>query len=52
MRTSSDGAEALRAIDLEPPDSMVLDLILPGMSGFAVLETVRGFGFGYRFRAG
>ena len=35
------GAEALAALRQEPPDCIVLDLRLPDMSGFDLLETVR-----------
>ena len=36
-----DGAAALQAIDKDPPDLVVLDLMLPGMQGETVLETLR-----------
>jgi len=36
-----DGAAALQAIDADPPDLVVLDLMLPGMQGETVLETLR-----------
>ena len=35
------GAEALAALRQEPPDCIVLDLRLPDMSGFDLLETIR-----------
>ena len=35
------GAEALAALRQEPPDCIVLDLRLPDMSGFDLLETLR-----------
>lgn len=41
VRTASSGPEALRAAELERPDLVVLDLMLPGMSGLAVLEELR-----------
>ena len=41
VRTASNGREALRALEMDPPDLMVLDLLLPEVSGFEVLETVR-----------
>jgi two-component system, OmpR family, phosphate regulon response regulator PhoB len=41
VRTAASGPEALRAVELERPDLVVLDLMLPGMSGLAVLEELR-----------
>ena len=39
---ASDGPEALRSIDVERPDLMVLDLTMPKMGGLAVLEHLKG----------
>ncbi|MGE5561024.1 MAG: response regulator [Chloroflexota bacterium] len=36
-----DGVAALASITESPPDLVLLDLILPRMSGFLVLETMR-----------
>ncbi|HEU0012444.1 MAG TPA: response regulator transcription factor [Longimicrobium sp.] len=41
VRTASSGPEALRAAELERPDLVVLDLMLPGMSGLQVMEELR-----------
>ncbi|HEX6746096.1 MAG TPA: response regulator transcription factor [Longimicrobium sp.] len=41
VRTASSGPEAIRAAELERPDLVVLDLMLPGMSGLQVLEELR-----------
>ncbi|HEU4453675.1 MAG TPA: response regulator transcription factor [Longimicrobium sp.] len=41
VRTASSGPEAIRAAELERPDLIVLDLMLPGMSGLQVLEELR-----------
>lgn len=38
---ASDGAEALRRIRDEHPDLVVLDLLMPGMTGFDVLREIR-----------
>jgi len=35
------GAEALRAVREDPPAVVLLDLVLPGLDGMAILETVR-----------
>lgn len=42
VRTVGDGAEALRVIERERPDLIVLDLMLPGASGLEVLRELRG----------
>jgi len=36
-----DGTEALKIIAHTIPDAMILDLMMPGMDGFEVLETIR-----------
>jgi len=36
-----DGREALAQIALAPPDALILDLMMPGVDGFAVLQSVR-----------
>ena len=36
-----DGAAALRLVELEPPDLMVLDLMLPGIGGLEVCRRLR-----------
>ncbi len=36
-----DGAEALAVISHTIPDAMILDLMMPGIDGFEVLETLR-----------
>src|SRR5690606_24940297 len=41
VRTAASGTEALEALERELPDLMVLDLMLPGMSGLDVLAEVR-----------
>jgi len=38
VRTVADGTEALQAVEAEAPDLIVLDLMLPGMSGQEVLR--------------
>ena len=41
VRTASTGREALRALDSETPDLVVLDLMLPEVSGTEILRTMR-----------
>jgi len=38
---ASDGAEAMRLIREEHPDLVVLDLLMPGLTGFDVLRAMR-----------
>ncbi len=39
--TASDGVEALRLFQLERPDLVVLDIMLPGLDGLEVLQKMR-----------
>lgn len=39
--TAPTGQEGLEAALAEPPDLMILDVMLPGMNGYEVLESVR-----------
>lgn len=41
VSTHSDGATALDAVDRHAPDVVVLDVMLPGMSGFDILAGIR-----------
>lgn len=41
VSTAGDGAEAIEKTRLEHPRLIVLDLLLPGISGFQVLEAIR-----------
>jgi CheY-like chemotaxis protein len=38
IREAADGAAAMKEIDAHPPDAIVLDLLMPELDGFAVLE--------------
>ena len=40
VREASDGYQALAALEEDPPDAVVLDLGLPRVSGFTVLEEI------------
>jgi len=41
VRTAANGLHALELIDQARPDAVVLDLTLPGIDGFEVLERLR-----------
>src|SRR6185503_13972646 len=41
VRTAEGGVEALEAISVERPDLVLLDLMLPGFSGYEVLGELR-----------
>jgi len=41
--TAAGGQEALELIDSASPDVMLLDVIMPGLDGFGVLEKLRTF---------
>jgi CheY-like chemotaxis protein len=41
LREAADGHAALAAIRAQPPDAVLLDLLMPGLDGFGVLEQLR-----------
>lgn len=41
VKTHSDGANAMEAVHREKPDVIVLDVMLPGRSGFDILADIR-----------
>lgn len=41
--TALNGQEALKLIKSESPDIVLLDVIMPGMDGFEVLQKLRSF---------
>jgi DNA-binding response OmpR family regulator len=40
-RTANDGEEAFRQIASDPPQVVVLDVMMPGMGGLKVLERIK-----------
>ncbi len=42
-KVCSDGNEAVRICLEDPPDVVILDMMLPKRSGFLVLEKIKGF---------
>jgi DNA-binding response OmpR family regulator len=43
VETADDGAVALELAELDPPDLMLLDVMMPVMDGFTVLQRLREF---------
>jgi signal transduction histidine kinase/DNA-binding response OmpR family regulator len=41
VRTAKGGVEGLVAIQTKPPQAVILDLFMPDIDGFAILETIR-----------
>jgi DNA-binding response OmpR family regulator len=44
VSTGSDGADALAGVEEDPPDVMVLDVMMPGLSGVEVIRRLRAGG--------
>ena len=44
VRTAHDGLECVEAVKQDPPDLLILDLLMPRMDGFAVVRELRGSG--------
>jgi len=42
VRVARDGVEALESIGREPPDIVLLDIMMPRMSGYQVCERLKG----------
>jgi CheY-like chemotaxis protein len=42
VRSARDGAECLRLLREERPDALFLDLLMPGLDGYGVLENLKG----------
>ena len=40
--TAEDGPSALAAMEVEPPDIVLLDVMMPGMTGFEVCRRIKG----------
>ncbi len=43
VQTAADGEEALDLLALHLPDLVILDLVMPGKSGFDVVREARGW---------
>ena len=41
VTTASDGIQAIKALSQDKPDLVLLDLIMPGMDGFKVLQSMK-----------
>lgn len=41
IRTATDGVAAIEAIDQDPPDLVLLDVMMPRMSGFEVCQKIK-----------
>lgn len=41
VRRIADGAEALEAIEQNPPDLVILDVMIPGRSGYEICQSIR-----------
>jgi two-component system response regulator MprA len=44
VSTATDGSEAVRALASEPPDAVILDVLMPGLDGLEVCRRMRAAG--------
>src|SRR5580704_6640305 len=42
LSVALDGESALRSIEKNPPDIVLLDIVMPGLDGYAVCSRIRG----------
>ncbi len=42
VQVANDGEQALKKVETDPPQVVVLDLMMPGMSGLEVLDRIKG----------
>ncbi len=41
VQTAADGCEGVRLAEAEPPDLILCDIMMPGMDGYGVLQTLQ-----------
>lgn len=41
IATAGDGLEAIECVEADPPDAIVMDLLMPRMNGFEAIERLR-----------
>lgn len=41
VRSAEDGVEALKQVKLEPPDIVILDIVMPKMNGYEVCRKIK-----------
>jgi two-component system, OmpR family, response regulator MprA len=44
VATAADGREAIRTLETDPPDAVVLDVLMPGLDGLEVCRRMRAVG--------
>ncbi len=42
VRSAEDGLEALEQVKLDPPDIVILDIVMPKMNGYEVCRKIKG----------
>ena len=42
VRSAEDGLEALEQVKLDPPDIVILDIVMPNMNGYEVCRKIKG----------
>jgi two-component system response regulator MprA len=44
VTTAVDGREAIRTLSIDPPDAVILDVLMPGLDGLEVCRRMRATG--------
>ena len=50
VKTAASAEDALRLISKKMPDILILDVMMPGMDGFELLQEIRAVSIAFRYK--